>query len=154
VAEEDRERVPRREGKKLFRAGEQMVIHALAEGVLMGDLIQFSRCDYMAVMHFPEKIRRSPQAQPLPIPATHYRPEEKSILQRLDADEEIPFSDVFPVVFSVALENLGRPYDFTSILPFLPACRARSWSISAPSALAPSLTLRPSKGGCYSSGKP
>ena len=112
VEEKDRELVPRPEGKKLFKTGEQMVVHAMAEGVLMEDLIQFCRCDYMAVLRFPHKIRRTSQAQPLPIPDNLYYPEEKSILQRLNGDEEIRFSEAFPVVFRVALENLGRPYDF------------------------------------------
>ena len=49
----DRQLVHRPHGKKIFRAGEQMVVHALAEGVLMEDLIQFCRCDYMAVLRFP-----------------------------------------------------------------------------------------------------
>jgi hypothetical protein len=112
VVEKDKELVHRPRGKKLFRPGEQMVVHALAEGVLMEDLIQFCRCDYLAVLRFPEKVRHSPQAHPLPIPDNLYHPEEKSISQRLDADEEIRFSDAFPVIFRVALENLGRPYDF------------------------------------------
>lgn len=112
VEEKDRQLVHRPHGKKIFRAGEQMVVHALAEGVLMEDLIQFCRCDYMAVLRFPEKIRRAPQAKPLPIPDNQYRPEEKAILQRLDGDEEVLFSEAFPVIFRVALENLGRPYDF------------------------------------------
>jgi hypothetical protein len=112
VEEKDKELVTRPEGKKLFRPGAQMVVHALAEGVLMEDLIQFCRCDYLAVLRFPEKIRRSPQAQTLPIPDHLYHPEEKSILLRLDSDEEINFREAFPVVFRVALENLGRPYDF------------------------------------------
>jgi len=112
VEEKDRELVHRPHGKKIFRTGDQMVVHALAEGVLMEDLIQFCRCDYMAVLRFPEKIRQSSQAQPLPIPANQYHPEEKSISHRLDGGEEIRFSEAFPVIFRVALENLGRPYDF------------------------------------------
>jgi hypothetical protein len=112
VQEKDLELVSRPEGKKLFRTGEQMVVHALAEGVLMEDLIQFCRCDYMAVLRFPEKIRRSSQAQPLPIPDHLYHPAEKAVSKRLDGGEEILFSEALPVIFRVALENLGRPYDF------------------------------------------
>jgi hypothetical protein len=112
VEEKDRELVARPEGKKLFRTGEQMVVHALAEGVLMEDLIQFCRCDYMAVLRFPEKIRRSPQAKPLPIADGLYHAEEKAILHRLNSGEEVLFSEAFPLIFRVALENLGRPYDF------------------------------------------
>lgn len=112
VEEKDRELVLRPNGRKLFRPGEQMVVHALAEGVLMEDLIQFCRCDYMAVLRFPEKIRRSPQAKPLPIPEKEFHSEEKAIMQRLEGDEEVLFSEAFPVIFRVTLENLGRPYDF------------------------------------------
>lgn len=112
VEEKDRELVHRPRGKKLFRPGEQMVVHALAEGVLMEDLIQFCRCDFMAVLRFPEKVKRSPQVQPLPIPANQHHAEEKSIVQRMEGGEEIRFGEAFPVIFRVALENLGRPYDF------------------------------------------
>jgi hypothetical protein len=112
VEEKDKDLVLRLHGKKIFCPGEQMVVHALAEGVLMEDLIQFCRCDYMAVLRFPDKIRSSPQPQPLPIPANQYHPDEKSIVERLDGGKEIRFSDAFPVIFRVALENLGRPYDF------------------------------------------
>jgi hypothetical protein len=34
----------------LFKSGQQMVIHSMAEGVFMEDVINFCRCDYMIVL--------------------------------------------------------------------------------------------------------
>lgn len=34
----------------LFKEGEQMVIHSMAEGVFMQDILNFCRCDYMVIL--------------------------------------------------------------------------------------------------------
>lgn len=69
--------------KKDFKAGEQMVIHSMAEGVFMEDVINFCRCDYMLI------LRRN---------------------SALESDESKNFG--FEKVLNKALENLGKEYDF------------------------------------------
>lgn len=64
-----------------YLAGEQIVIHAMAEGVFMEDILTFSRCDYLIVLR--------PKLENLP---NHY------------------FD--FPSVYDIAVQNLGKPYDF------------------------------------------
>lgn len=66
-----------------FRTGEQMVIHSMAEGVFMEDVINFCRCDYMVI------LRRNPEKE-----------SEKGKMV------------VFRTVFETALQNLGIGYDF------------------------------------------
>jgi len=66
-----------------FRTGEQMVIHSMAEGVFMEDIINFCRCDYMII------LRRNPDKES-------------------DAGKKLVFEDVF----KAALKNLGNEYDF------------------------------------------
>ncbi len=66
-----------------FRIGEQMVIHSMAEGVFMEDIINFCRCDYMVI------LRRNPDKES-------------------EAGRKVMFEDVF----KSALQNLGKGYDF------------------------------------------
>ena len=64
-----------------YKEGEQMVIHSMAEGVFMEDLLSFARCDYLVVM----------------------RPKITYL-----ATDQFEFNKVY----HIALQNLGKPYDF------------------------------------------
>jgi hypothetical protein len=66
-----------------FKAGKQIVIHSMAEGVFMEDIINFCRCDYMMV------LRRNPNIES-------------------DESKKTKFEDVF----TISLQNLGKDYDF------------------------------------------
>jgi hypothetical protein len=68
---------------KDFKAGEQIVIHSMAEGVFMEDIINFCRCDYMAI------LRRNP-----------------------NLESENSKKVTFNKVYENALQNLGKEYDF------------------------------------------
>lgn len=70
-------------GKEFYREGEQMVIHSMAEGIFMEDVINFCRCDYLLI------VRRNKRTEP-------------------DLDIEV---DNAPV-FTRALGSLGKGYDF------------------------------------------
>lgn len=70
-------------GKEFYREGEQMVIHAMAEGVFMEDVINFCRCDFLLV------LRRNKRIEP-----------------DLNIEEENK------PVFVSALSSLGGGYDF------------------------------------------
>lgn len=69
--------------KKLFKTGDQMVIHSMAEGVFMEDVINFCRCDYMVI------LRRNPE---------------------IESQSCQEFS--FEKIRSQALQKLGNEYDF------------------------------------------
>jgi hypothetical protein len=71
------------EAKHLFKTGEQMVIHSMAEGVFLEDVINFCRCDYMAI------LRRDPNKE-------------------TEEGKKVPFS----AVFKESLSYLGLNYDF------------------------------------------
>ena len=82
VKEADRSHVkPGQDGR--FRAGEQMVIHSMSEGVFMEDIINFCRCDYMVI------LRRN-----------------------TDKESEAGKKVIFEDVFKTALGYLGEDYDF------------------------------------------
>lgn len=100
----------REPARRRFRSGAQMVVHAIAEGVLMEDLLDFSRCDRLAVLRFPELIRATPGASPDdPSPLDR---EERALRDRLAAGGAVAWSEAWPTVRRVALAQLGRGYDF------------------------------------------
>ncbi len=63
--------------------GDQIVIHAMAEGVFMEDILNFCRCDYMLI------LRRNPEVEST---------ESKS--------------HSLNETFRTAVQQLGKPYDF------------------------------------------
>jgi len=72
---------PQADVDKSFHEGEQVVIHAMAEGVFMEDILSFSRCDFLVVL-------------------------------RAKPDSLTPQLFEFPGIYDMALQNLGKPYDF------------------------------------------
>lgn len=92
-----------------FVVGKQVMIHAIAEGVLMEDVLDFGRCDRLAVMRFPSFLRPTPGAPP--DPEAPLDDAEQAIRDRLLAGG-LPFAEAWPEVRRVALAQLGRGYDF------------------------------------------
>ncbi|MCX7986418.1 MAG: YiiX/YebB-like N1pC/P60 family cysteine hydrolase [Bacteroidales bacterium] len=81
--DEDDKRWVKPQAMHLFRSGSQMVIHAMAEGVFMEDIINFCRCDFMMI------LRRNPSIES-------------------EAARQITSR----TIFENALQRLGLPYDF------------------------------------------
>ncbi|HEX2092959.1 MAG TPA: YiiX/YebB-like N1pC/P60 family cysteine hydrolase [Longimicrobiaceae bacterium] len=94
-----------------FRTGEQMVIHSMAEGIFMEDLLNFCRCDYLAIMRFPALLSRAPAAAPLREAGRLSEP-ERALSGRLERGETVPFEEAWSCIREVALRQLGQPYDF------------------------------------------
>ncbi|MDQ2938774.1 MAG: hypothetical protein M3R67_14940 [Acidobacteriota bacterium] len=98
--------------KSFCKSGEQMVIHSMAEGVFMEDLLNFCRCDYMAILRFPANLKADDSPPPQVFDADLYNSEENEIEGRLKRGEVVQFEDVFPIIYKLALSQLGRDYDF------------------------------------------
>ncbi|TAJ76000.1 MAG: hypothetical protein EPO42_13660 [Gallionellaceae bacterium] len=96
--------------------GEQMVIHSMKDGIFMEDLLNFCRCDYMVAIRFPLSVTRSSfVAQPYSesnIIRKTFTGEEHKIAERLKNGTAVPFAETFPVIFKLALSQLGKAYDF------------------------------------------
>jgi hypothetical protein len=96
--------------------GEQMVIHAMKDGIFMEDLLNFCRCDYMAALRFPDQVKRSADVQQPYSENTRikkaFTAEELEIATQLQSNSPVTFSAVFPVMFKLALSQLGKSYDF------------------------------------------
>ncbi len=97
-------------------SGEQMVIHSMKDGIFMEDLLNFCRCDYMVAIRFPQSVSRAnfvqqPYSESAVIKET-FTGEEREIAGRLQNGASVPFAEIFPVVFKLALSQLGKEYDF------------------------------------------
>jgi len=109
VTEADRAHAPERHRGRV-EPGDQMVIHAVAEGVGMLDVLDFARCDRLVVLRFPEVMRARPGVPPDDLSVLSE--EERAIAARLRGGGEVRFAEAWPVVRRAALAQLGRGYDF------------------------------------------
>ncbi len=83
MVKDDDKKYVKPEAMHLFKTGDQMVIHSMAEGVFLEDILNFCRCDYMVILRRVFSIE-TPEAQNIS----------------------------FDKVFERALQLLGLPYDF------------------------------------------
>lgn len=97
--------------------GEQMVIHSMKDGIFMEDLLNFCRCDYMSAFRFPERVSRAPDvtAPYAKNPAIFgaFSGEERTLYGKLRNGDSVPYADIFPLIFKLALSQLGKEYDFS-----------------------------------------
>lgn len=92
-----------------FATGSQMVVHALAEGVLVEDLINFCRCDGMAILRLPDVLRTAGPSRAI----EGLTEREARIQARLLSGQAVPRAEAFAVMREVALSKVGYPYDST-----------------------------------------
>lgn len=95
-----------------FKTGKQMIIHSMAEGVFVEDILTFTRCDKLVVVRLPEVIRKKDGVLPLTISEHHFTEPEREIRKRLEAGEAVKREEVVELARAEALRNIGRPYDF------------------------------------------
>ncbi len=113
VTDDDRQHVAHVGGERHFRTGKQMVIHAMAEGIFMEDVINFCRCDRMAIMRFPSQLTRQQGRLSAHVDDSEYTEAERELETRLEAGDEVTFESAFEEVFKIALAQLGKSYDFS-----------------------------------------
>ena len=126
--------------ESLFAAGDQMVVHAIAEGVLLEDLLNFCRCDYMAVLRPPRVLAAG---GPPAAAARKLGPEETRIHARLASGGQVPFAEFFPVLKDVALSMVGFPYDTTFDFTDFKRFSCTEFVHYAMAAIAPALRVAP-----------
>ena len=111
VLAEDKKFVTSEKGQKLFRSGEQIVAHAMAEGVFMEDIIDFCRCDFMVVLRFPQILSRR-DGKSAGSNIEHLTEAETKIVATLSQGKSVDFAQAFRTFFELALSQVGKPYDF------------------------------------------
>jgi hypothetical protein len=100
-------------GTATFKAGEQMVIHSMAEGVFMEDVLSFCFCDYMAVLRFPVTFFKEKDTVLPEFLMSVFTDEEKHYIDSLSAGQTLNFETVWPAIYRLALLQLGKRYDFS-----------------------------------------
>ena len=100
----------------------QMVIHAMADGVKVEDILTFARCDHLLVLRLPETLRHAPKApaDTTDTTATTASPRDPSLRNEhqrtLHAEmllgKPVPASEVIALARELALGMVGADYDF------------------------------------------
>jgi len=98
-------------GKAHFKTGTQMVIHSMAEGVFMEDIINFCKCDYMVILRMPEKITTS-NSNFDNLDISKFFEKEIEIFNLLKSGKTIECKNIYPTLIETALNQLGKGYDF------------------------------------------
>jgi len=98
--------------KEEFKTGKQMMIHAMADGVFMEDVINFCRCDKMVILRLPDKLDQSKQYDDAVFKETVFLPSEEKIRQKLKQGEDVSRKDIVTAACKVVLSCLGARYDF------------------------------------------
>ncbi|MGZ8191597.1 MAG: hypothetical protein ACXWTS_10275 [Methylococcaceae bacterium] len=100
--------------ENLFRPGKQMVVHSMAEGVFMEDILTFTRCDKIAILRLPDQIgiktdkKLLVSSEVLPT----FSSEEETIYQSMKNNGVVNKVDVVEQAKKLALAHLGCAYDF------------------------------------------
>ncbi|PWQ93637.1 YiiX/YebB-like N1pC/P60 family cysteine hydrolase [Leucothrix arctica] len=100
------------EREDYFKPGKQMVIHAMAQGVFMEDIINFCRCDRMAILRFPKEFRAYDETDDAEPMEKLFSVKEYNLFRDLKAGKTIRFEDIFPMIYETALKQVGKPYDY------------------------------------------
>jgi hypothetical protein len=141
TTEADREHAPEAH-RRGIALGKQTVIHAIAEGVRTEDVLDFCRCDRLAILRFPAVLRADPGAA-ADDPA-RLAPDERALRDRLVQGGEVRFAEeAFPVVKRAALAQLGRGYDFAFDFKDVRRLSCTELVHRATRALAPFLRVEP-----------
>lgn len=111
VTENDRAKIPGTGvASRAFGAGPCQVAHSTAEGVHLEDVLNFLRCDEVAVVRLPDTLSILQDAS-VPDPGKLH-PLEQSLRERLCRNETVPRQEAFAVARDQALGWLGTEYDF------------------------------------------
>ncbi|MCQ8182584.1 YiiX/YebB-like N1pC/P60 family cysteine hydrolase [Methylomonas sp. SURF-1] len=101
-------------GKDWFTPGKQMVVHSMAEGVFMEDILTFTRCDKIAVLRLPGRISKNTEHK-LHVVSSEmpdFSPAEERIYQALKNGKTVASAEAVVQAKRLALAHLGYAYDF------------------------------------------
>ncbi len=112
VTDADKRYLASKDAEAHFKTGEQMVVHSMAEGVFMEDLINFCRCDYMAILRFPDTLEAAQDVVAESLKPGDFTAGERKIFDSLKSGNPVVFAEAYKSLFKVALSQVGKPYDF------------------------------------------
>lgn len=100
-----------RHDPEYFQSGPQMVIHAMAKGVHVEDILTFLRCDHLVVLRLPEMLHLSPE-ELQNHPLVQLSGDALVLDERLLRGEAVPRSEIVAAARDSALGRIGSGYDF------------------------------------------
>lgn len=99
--------------KRSFASGSHMVVHSMAEGVFMEDVLNFLRCDYIGILRLPETLRAVPGAAVAGADErATWHPDERTLCEDLMSGSVVARDRAVKVARDQALGLLGTEYDF------------------------------------------
>lgn len=99
--------------KRCFASGSHMVVHSMAEGVFMEDVLNFLRCDYIGVLRLPETLQAVPGAAfPDADARETWHADERALCEDLMTGSVVARDRAVKVARDQALGLLGTEYDF------------------------------------------
>lgn len=102
----------RRDDADYFQTGPQMVIHSMAKGVHVEDILTFLRCDYVAVLRLPEQLSADPAELTPTTPQGKVSATSRALLHSLQTHHALQRSEVVQAALRTALSEIGSGYDF------------------------------------------
>jgi len=102
----------RRHDAEYFQTGTQMVIHSMAKGVHVEDILTFLRCDYVAVLRLPEQLSADPADRAPTATRGKVSANSEALLQSLQTKHALQRSEVVQAALRTALSEIGSGYDF------------------------------------------
>ncbi len=97
---------------EFFKSGPQMVIHAVAEGVIMEDVLTFCRCDAMAILRLPAVLEGALAQTDYPFRDELLSALERLIRDRLKSGASVTNEEITQLAIETALGKVGEEYDF------------------------------------------
>ena len=111
INQDDEKLIQYPDGKEFFRTGKQMIIHSMAEGVFMEDVLNFCRCDRMVILRLKNPLKKDTAFTRTDIPP-ELNKNEQDLYKRLIAGEEIDTDKIYGIIREAAISQVGKPYDF------------------------------------------
>ncbi|HEX8963169.1 MAG TPA: hypothetical protein VF801_09205, partial [Rhodocyclaceae bacterium] len=109
ASDAEKERV--RNDPGYYQPGRQMVIHSMAKGVHVEDILTFLRCDYLVVLRLPERIALS-GGEMRNRPLVELNNAALSIDERLTRGDSVTREEIVAAARDSALGRIGTGYDF------------------------------------------
>jgi hypothetical protein len=120
LTDEDATHVPAefRQNKKYFQEGSQMVLHSMAMGVHVEDILTWFRCDYLVVLRLKDELTMLSKVEFNRHPDSKIFPSDlmsKALKADLRNGTTIESAAAIQNARLSALEKIGEPYDFECV---------------------------------------
>jgi len=120
LTDADRSHVPVdfRQNKNYFQEGSQMILHSMAMGVHVEDILTWFRCDYLVVLRLKDELTMVNKVEFNQHPDNKIFPSDlvsKTLKSNIRNGESVASDSAIQNAKLSALEKIGEPYDFECV---------------------------------------